>query len=239
MSGDVEGREKVSISINGNLIEAWDPFAKKEKTIALPSTLTIEHEGAEGVITLQPYILPSQQEFSTLEEFNKAGGPGGWNHQQGFYIYRAGRLIQSGGWCRLRVADEHTKLARIALSFSPALDAAFKINVSKMQVQLPNEYRDWFDSAVKTLVKPARERYDRKEKGNHHSAGTSGTGSPKSISTSASHITNTEISPSAKTWTLEELEEKILKIAKPYQRPMLKRIFDKLKKKLGEKDEQR
>jgi len=239
LSGDVEGREKIKISINGNLIAPWDPFARKEKTIALqPGTLTVEYEeGVTGVIVLQPYILPSQQEFSTPEEFNKAGGPGGWNHQQGFYIYRADRLIQSGGWCRLRVADEHTKLARIALSFSPDLDSAFKINVSKMKVQLPSEDRDWFDSSVKTLVKAARERYDGKEKGGRSPSGSSRNEPPKSISTSVSHIKNTETGDSSKMWTLEELEEKILKLAKPYQRLMLKKIFDKLKKNLGVKDE--
>jgi len=237
LSGDVQNKKKVEISLNGNIIEPWDPFARKEKTIILqPSTLTVEHDGVAGTIIFQPYILPSQQEFSTLDEFNKAGGPEGWNHQQGFYVYRADRLIQSGGWCRLRVPDEHTKLARAALSFSPELDDAFKLNVSKMQAQLPSEYRDWFDSAVKTLVKAARERYDKK--GTRHSSGSSGSGSPKSISTSASDISNTGTGPAPKMWTLDELEGKILKLAKPYQRPMLKKIFEKLRKNLGAKDEQ-
>jgi hypothetical protein len=71
-------------------------------------------------------------------------------------------MIQSGGWSRLRTADEHTKLARIGLSFSPALDEAFKINVAKMRVQLPASVRDEIARVIVPVVKLAREAYDRK-----------------------------------------------------------------------------
>src|SRR2546427_5900829 len=71
-------------------------------------------------------------------------------------------MIQSGGWCRLRTPDEHTKLARVALSFSPALDEAFKINVAKMRVQLPASVRDEVARVIGPVVKLARESYDRK-----------------------------------------------------------------------------
>ena len=42
----------------------------------------------------------------------------------------------------MRAPDEHTKLARIAVSFSPALDEAFKVNVAKMRVQIPASVRE-------------------------------------------------------------------------------------------------
>ena len=134
LSGEVRGR-KLKILLNGNTIAAWDPFARDERrTKALtPVVIQVAHEGVSGEVTLEPYVLPHQQDFSSPDAFRCASGPANWNQQQGFYIYRSGRLIQSGGWCRLRTSDEHSKLARVALSFLPALDEAFRINVAKMQ----------------------------------------------------------------------------------------------------------
>ena len=68
-------------------------------------------------------------------------GPKKWNRQQGFYIYRGDRMIQSGGWNRLRTMDEHSKLARIAIDVPPGLEELFQINVAKMRVVLPDEVR--------------------------------------------------------------------------------------------------
>lgn len=73
-------------------------------------------------------------------------------------------MIQSGGWSRIRTPDEHTKLARIALSFSPVLDEAFKINVSKMRVYLPSQIREEIENEVGSIARLARLTYDRRSK---------------------------------------------------------------------------
>jgi hypothetical protein len=150
--------------VNGNLVKPWDPFCRSEaKTKALgPITIPVDYEGVSGNVLLEPFILPHQTDFSSPDAFRAASGPANWNQQQGFYIYRAGRMIQSGGWSNLRAPDEHTKLARIAVSFYPALDDAFKINVAKMRVQLPSVIRDSVREAIAPIVKLAREIYDRK-----------------------------------------------------------------------------
>jgi len=107
-------------------------------------------------------VLPSKEKFSSPQEFDRLGGPDRWNRQQGFYIYRADRMIQSGGWCRLRTADEHTKLARASLDFQPDLDSAFEINVAKIRVSLPPDLRDKLTKHIEALAKRARTAYDRK-----------------------------------------------------------------------------
>ena len=134
--GEDEGG--VRIILNGNTLKPWDPFARAE-----PSTRTgditqlhLSTAGVEGVVVVQPFILPREVDFSSAEARKETAGPKGWNAQQGLYIYRGDRLIQSGGWSGLRALDEHTKLARVALSFSPDLDRAFDINVAKMAVQI-------------------------------------------------------------------------------------------------------
>ena len=164
LSGNARRKRKLRITLNDNRLLPWDPFCRSEKgTVALePRTFRIETDGFVGDVLVEPYILPSQEDFSSPEAHRAAGGPSGWNQQQGFYVYRSDRLIQSGGWSRLRRPDEHTKLARIGVSFLPALDEAFKINVAKMRVQLPSVIRDAMQGFVAPIAKQARAVYDRK-----------------------------------------------------------------------------
>lgn len=163
IAGNVRGR-RIKIRLNENELRPWDPFCEQQrKTRRLPTEkFKIEHEGVKGTVRIDPYILPAQHEFSTPQAFKDAAGPAGWNQQQGFYFYRAERMIQSGGWSKLRVPDEHTKLARIAVHFPPELDEAFKVNVAKMRVQLPAHLRELIAERVSAICKQAREAYDRK-----------------------------------------------------------------------------
>jgi hypothetical protein len=62
----------------------------------------------------------------------------------------------------MRVPDEHMKLARIALMFSPELDEAFGINIAKMRVTLPPELTERIDTLVTRTMRRARAVYDAK-----------------------------------------------------------------------------
>ena len=79
-----------------------------------------------GTVTLQRFVLPARDQFSSPVQFERLSGPLNWNRQQGLYIYRAGRLVQWGGWNGVRGIDEHTKLARAALDFDTDLDSVFQ-----------------------------------------------------------------------------------------------------------------
>jgi hypothetical protein len=97
--------------------------------------------------------------FSSPEAHAEAAGPRKWNRQQGFYIYRGDRMIQSGGWNRLRTMDEHSKLARIALDVPAQLEDLFQINVAKMRVSLPEEVRPWLGALAAGVVIAAQDAY--------------------------------------------------------------------------------
>jgi anti-sigma regulatory factor (Ser/Thr protein kinase) len=172
LSGEARGRPKLSILLNGIEIEPWDPFARDEPATKLldPVTITVTNAGIRGQLTLEPFVLPHQADFSSPESFKRASGPANWNQQQGFYVYRANRLIQSGGWCRIRTLDEHTKLARVALRFSPHLDEAFRVNVAKMRVQLPPGMRDRITEAITPVTKLANDIYRRTVSTSHRQA---------------------------------------------------------------------
>lgn len=166
ISGEVLGK-KLKIILNENEIQAWDPYARNEKAtkkdleiIRIP----LEFDGAHGEVIIEPYILPPKKAFSSSQAHTKAAGPNKWNQQQGFYIYRNDRMIQSGGWCRIRAPEEHIKLARFTINFSSKFDGAFKIDVSKMYVQLPPQIRKEIEEKTSPLVSYARKIYDDAEK---------------------------------------------------------------------------
>jgi hypothetical protein len=160
LTGEIS-RKRVGIFVNDRPVEPWDPFCRSEKhTQKLPEfRLPVTLAGKTKDVTFRPYLLPPSQVFSSTRAFVRAGGLKKWNKQQGIYVYRAGRLLQSGGWCGLRTADEHTKLVRVAVDIPDGMDEAFKVNVSKMRVSLPREIREACLHQFTPIVKAGQDRY--------------------------------------------------------------------------------
>ena len=165
IEGDLHGqrRRRLVITINGNLVQPWNPFAPNEKRTQhlQERDYEIATDGVSGVVTFDPWLLPTKDQFSSEAEFNRLSGPEKWNQQQGFYIYRANRMIQAGGWSRMRAPDEHTKYARAALDFFPELDAAFGINIAKMRVNLPQQLRNRLEDPIEELLRAAKRAYKK------------------------------------------------------------------------------
>jgi anti-sigma regulatory factor (Ser/Thr protein kinase) len=247
ISGEA-GRRKVRITVNGNPVRAWDPFVRQETgTRQLESvTLHYDHDGVGGDILIEPYVLPHQDDFSTPQAHAAAAGPLRWNRQQGFYIYRANRMIQSGGWSNLRTMDEHTKLARVAVSFDPRLDEAFRINVAKMRVQLPQQLREQFEKAIGPVIKIAQTAYRRSAGGDRGSASPHRTATGPEASAklphrllppvdTPGHSTPDRASPPSRAgagngrlWTMEELRQEAERVATTDERPVIRTVFDRL-----------
>lgn len=163
-----DGDAFVNITVNGAQVTAWDPFAREEpRTRMLPRQMIELTAGDGEVATLrvQPYVLPSQSHFSSPESHQVAAGPNRWNRQQGFYVYRRDRMIQSGGWNRIRTMDEHAKLARIAIDLPPGHEELFGINVAKMSIVIPEAARAPLRTIASAVVQQAqwsyREHLDR------------------------------------------------------------------------------
>jgi hypothetical protein len=162
ISGELRrGHARIAVTLDGDWLEAWDPFARDQSATRelQQQWLPIRHGGRTHRVRVRPFILPNQIQFSSGEAHVAAAGPKRWNRQQGLYIYRRDRMIQSGGWNRLRTTDEHSKLARIALDIPPAADAAFRTNVSKMAVTLPAELRPALRTLVSGVVSHAQDVY--------------------------------------------------------------------------------
>jgi hypothetical protein len=157
LAGEARGRRRLQVTINGTAIAPWDPFARDEPhTRALePQRVTLNLDGRRRDMLIRPHILPQQNRFSTAAAHARAAGPSRWNRQQGLYFYRHDRLVQGGGWNRLRTTDEHTKLARIAVDLPEDSEELLGLNVPKMRVNIPRELRNQLTALVSGVAAQA------------------------------------------------------------------------------------
>ena len=128
-------RKPLRIHINGVPVGGWDPF--------LADHLATQHLPPEDLpfrgetVGVSPVVLPHRSKL-TEEEYERAGGPHGWNAQQGFYVYRSDRLIQAGEWfTKGHSKDADYNLARIAVEVPAALDRDWALDVKKASVRPP------------------------------------------------------------------------------------------------------
>jgi hypothetical protein len=237
------GRRKVRISVNGKALRPWDPFARAEKctTRLEPIVLRYDHDGIHGEVLMEPYVLPHQEGFSSPEAHAVAAGSLRWNRQQGFYIYRADRMVQSGGWSNLRTLDEHSKLARVAVSFDPRLDDAFRINVAKMRVQIPRQLKEQIEQAIAPVIKMAQAAYRRSQptaaaltaesgkQGVAHSAGKQP--NSEAIRVKPKTLADLKVvrgSNHEHLWSIEELSLELERVATKEERPVLRAVLERL-----------
>src|SRR5690606_10181580 len=89
-------------------------------------------------------------------------GPGGWNDQQGFYIYRNERLLLAGQWLGMFRKEEHYKLARIMVDLPNYLDAEWQIDIKKSVARPPIGLRDQLKAYASKVRSQAVEVYRHK-----------------------------------------------------------------------------
>ena len=144
------------VFINGtglkHLVKPWEPFLTTH-----PAT---QHLGTEsiptpaGAVKVELYVLPHKDRLGE-QAHRAAAGPAGWNAQQGFYVYRNGRLLVAGDWLGLGYArEEHYKLARIRIDLPNTMDGEWDIDVKKSRARPPGAIRD----RLKVLAEKTRSR---------------------------------------------------------------------------------
>lgn len=179
LEGSVPGRSDLVITVNGEKVRPWNPFAPDQRASRALDEQVFEVQTETGSfdVRFQGFVLPSRHAFSTPEEFERMSGPLKWNRQQGMYIYRANRLVQHGGWSGIRGIDEHTKFARASIDFDTDLDEAFQINVAKMRVVLPPTLKQMLERPIHALCLLADDAYRKAANAGEHKPGARATGS--------------------------------------------------------------
>lgn len=141
--------DNLKIYINGDKpIEAWDPFVlNNPATQELPED-EIWDPRFKTCTYIQPYVLPHKTKFASEQEYIVAEGFGGWNRQQGIYLYRNRRLIIYGTWFDLIRKEPAFNLARIKIDISSEADEDWKIDIKKSRAALPVFLKDRVQMAI-------------------------------------------------------------------------------------------
>lgn len=154
----LQGVGRVRMEVNGNPVQAWDPFLTHHRSTQAFPTEWLPAGGGRA-IPVAAFVLPHHQRLSR-EEHRAAGGRGGWNAQQGFYVYRNRRLLVMGGWLGLGIkAEEHCKLARIRVDLENVDDHAWQIDVRKQQAVVPEALRSDLQRIARATRSRASEVY--------------------------------------------------------------------------------
>jgi hypothetical protein len=139
LAGEVKGRKKIAISLNGHQVAAFDPFCRKNSaTQILPEEVVYVGEAA---VQMQPFILPHHSRL-TASEYDFYQSRSDFISNQGAYIYRNGRLMAWGDWFRLIPKGEATKLARVQIDFPNSLDESWTIDIKKSRARPPHPVRE-------------------------------------------------------------------------------------------------
>ena len=139
LSGEIRGRKKLTVFVNGHNLEAFDPFCRSNSaTQRLPEEI-IRIDGVR--VKMQPYILPHHSKLSATE-YDYYQSRSDFISNQGAYIYRDGRLMAWGDWFRLIPKGENTKLARVQIDFPTKLDESWTIDIKKSRANPPLQVRN-------------------------------------------------------------------------------------------------
>jgi len=155
----------LKIFLNGKPVKSWDPFLENHKATQIIGSYSERLREYSVPVRVKGFVLPHRDRFKSTNEHRAAGGPGGWNAQQGFYLYRGERLIIAGEWLGLRwQKEEHFKLARILIDIPNSMDQEWQIDVKKSTAVPPAVLREWLTGIAQTVRKTAKEVYAHRGK---------------------------------------------------------------------------
>lgn len=140
-AGDKREEVTVEITLNGKVVEPWDPFilglselvAEQEMEVTLP-------EGGEASFLVRAFVLPRRDEIVDEKMRERAQIT---NLNQGVYVYRENRLIHDASWLGMYVKEPHGSLLRVEFSFDHQLDDVFQVDIKKSQILLNRVLYGW------------------------------------------------------------------------------------------------
>ena len=118
----------LKISFNNNELKPFNPFNIEHSATQEKPAEIIKIDNSE--IKISPYILPHHSKVSQ-QEWEKYSTEDGYIKSQGFYLYRAKRLLIYGTWWGMHKATDAHKLVRIKIDIPNNQDKYWGIDVKK------------------------------------------------------------------------------------------------------------
>lgn len=144
---DPDGQEipQAHVTLNDLAIDAWNPLLPLTERPHLVEFGEVKHHGD---VRLEYAILPPDTQMNA-EERKQASPPGRrLTDMQGFYVYRANRLVCPASWLNLPGSgrgrwnkESATQLARISVDLTNASDEEWSLDVRKSRVSPPDRHR--------------------------------------------------------------------------------------------------
>lgn len=137
---DDKNFKNITITIDNAPCEPWNPFFPNiSEQVLSPNKqilrVRIDKEGNTHDATIKAWILPSRKEVEAAHGTEFAKKVRINNPNQGFYVYREGRMIHAGDWLGIwKSRDAHYSRIRVELDFTHELDEAFEIDVRKAKI---------------------------------------------------------------------------------------------------------
>ncbi len=149
---------RITITLNRTALPKYDPFLTYRSTPAPEETIP-PGSPSNSTITIRPYTLPHISNM-TPEEIRLLGPEQGYEQDQGFYVYRAGRLLVRGTWFRMAPRQTSRQYARIRVDVPNALDHAWSLDIKKSAATPPLEVRERLKALIPTLARPSERAND-------------------------------------------------------------------------------
>ena len=152
--------------LNEEEVEPWDPFGEDFGTeVLLDREIPVEIRDGDATtksasFRLRAFALPPRSEL-TKEQQDRARI---LTANQGFYVFREGRLLAHGTWLGLRSVEPHFNLSRIEFSFDHQLDDAFQIDIKKSRIQLQRDLQESLRRFVQPAIAEAETRYRKNQR---------------------------------------------------------------------------
>ena len=154
----------VTIKVNGNPIEGWDPFFSQHPNTQ--KTFEDEYIVNGSPIRIECYVLPVVEHLSPIEKEYEFGFNKNLDELQGFYLYRNDRLISIGGWLNIDGLNPTSKAnyARIGIFVDNTLDKYLSVNFIKNSIILPSDLATKLKPIAKKVRSESTNNYDYKKK---------------------------------------------------------------------------
>ena len=143
-----------SIKVNNVFVEPFDPFPKSAGLRSLGK----ERFGSDREsFSMEGIVLPAKAIKAE---------PGLYSNSrrnlldlEGFFVYRADRLIWAGGWGGMIPRRPNIQLARVKVELGNQSDQLFELNVAKSRVVIPHTLKRGVMRSVLTLIEEAKKEY--------------------------------------------------------------------------------
>ena len=168
ISGRTVNDRRIKIYMNGtdenSAVKAWDPFLRiRFDQVTEKQPLDPLDPNSAQIFGI---ILPHKDQIRDESTFQELSRPGDLTRLQGFYVYRADRLLCYGDWLNLAGPDgkkfrreEVYRLARVGIEIQNFDDDTWKIDIKKSMATPPSRMRKAIESYAHMVREKAKKVY--------------------------------------------------------------------------------